>query len=113
MAPSTGNAVAAEWVGPSGHQLFDGTVLNPGTVVVGIGKDEVEASDYWKSLGDSDAYTGDSSSDVSGNRDDWSFGVEEGGAGTGRPLTDSQVEAAKPAAKSKASVTVTTPEVSS
>lgn len=90
MANDSGNAVVAEWVGPSGHQLFDGTVLNPGVVVRGIGKDEAEGSDYWKVVGDLDSYD-DDIPDSSAIRDDWSHGVEEGGGATGRPLTDAQL----------------------
>lgn len=43
-----GNAVNAKWVGPSGHQLWDGTILNPGDIVLSIGKDEAEGSPYWE-----------------------------------------------------------------
>jgi|SRR6185312_10665425 len=52
MATSSdqGNAVTAEWVGPSGHQLWNGMVLNPGTVVEGVGFDEANGSPYWKVL---------------------------------------------------------------
>lgn len=81
-----GNAVTAEWVGPSGTQLYDGTILNPGTVIAGIGKDEAENSDNWKVVASSD----EAVADIAGIRNDWSFGTEEGGEGTGRPLLESQ-----------------------
>lgn len=81
-----GNAVTAKWVGPSGMQLFDGTVLEPGTVVDGIGKDEADGSAYWEIV----SSDGDAATDVSSVRGDWSFGTEEGGEGTGRPVLDSQ-----------------------
>ncbi len=87
-----GNAVAAEWVGPSGHQLYNGVVLNPGVVLTAIGKDEAEASPYWRVLGDTEEYT--AAGDASSIRSHDSFGVEEGGGSTGRPLTEAQLAAA-------------------
>lgn len=91
MATETGNAVTARWVGPDGYQLFDGTVLRSGFVIEGIGKDEAEASDYWEVISKptkSDVPV----ADASPMRDDWSFGSEEGGGGTGRPELDAQVK---------------------
>lgn len=106
---SVGNAVVAEWTGPTGMQLFDGTVLTTGSVIRGIGKDEAEGSAYWKVLGDLDSYTGEAQAETGSHRSDWSFGVEEGGAGTGRPLTDTQAALQpKPASKKAAASTATT-----
>lgn len=94
MPSDSGNAVIARWVGPSGHQLFDGTGLDPGVVVQGIGKDEAEGNPYWEVLGDLDEGT-EIATDASTARDDWSFGTEEGGDGTGRPLNEAQLQADK------------------
>lgn len=65
MASSPGNAVKAQWVGPAGHQLYDGTVLDPGTICDGIGYDEAKDNPYWKIV-----QKGDAASDASDNRFD-------------------------------------------
>jgi hypothetical protein len=43
--------VDALWVGPYGHRLPDGTLLETGVTVVAVGKDEAEASENWKVKG--------------------------------------------------------------
>ncbi len=101
MAIDPGNAVAARWVGPAGHQLWDGTILTTGAVIVGIGKDEADESAYWENLGDMDAYS--DAPDASLIRVHDSFGVEEGGGSTGRPLTQAQIDEAAAAKKSSRS----------
>lgn len=42
------DSVKATWVGPSGHELFDGTMLVPGETVCEIGGDEARDNPYWK-----------------------------------------------------------------
>lgn len=44
---STG-LVKALWVGPYGHRLHDGTLLQTGITVCDIGADEAKASDNWQ-----------------------------------------------------------------
>jgi hypothetical protein len=39
--------VDAIWIGPSGYQLVDGTVLEYGETVVQISEGEALASDHW------------------------------------------------------------------
>ena len=43
--------VDALWVGPYGHRLPDGTLLETGVTVVAVGKDEAESSDHWEVKG--------------------------------------------------------------
>lgn len=43
--------VDAVWVGPYGHRLPDGTLLETGITVLAVGKDEAEASENWKVKG--------------------------------------------------------------
>lgn len=96
MATDLGNAVNARYVGPAGQQLFDGTILEPGMIVSGIGYDEATHSPYWEVVTKL-AKTDEVQTDASVVRDDPSFGTEEGGEGTGRPALEDGDKPALPA----------------